>query len=91
MTMKTFFVKLQQYIGSNLTKLIDRKDEPHTFRFMNDRVYYLSEAHLKLASNVEGSLDSTARALENLRREASFAYISPAWTTSLSMPSTKCG
>jgi 60S ribosome subunit biogenesis protein NIP7 len=50
--MKIFFEKLQQYIGSNLTKLIDRKDEPHTFRFMNDRVYYLSEAHLKLASNV---------------------------------------
>ena len=26
--MKTFFLKLQQYIGNNLTKLIDRKDEP---------------------------------------------------------------
>ena len=50
--MQTFFGKLQPYIGSNLNKLIDRKDEPHTFRYMNDRVYYLSEAHLKLASNI---------------------------------------
>lgn len=50
--MSTFFKKLQQYIGSNLQRLIERKDEPHTFRCIESRVYYLSEAQLKLASNI---------------------------------------
>lgn len=50
--MRVFFAKLQTYIGSNIAKLIDRKDEPFTFRLIKDRVFYLSEAQMKLASNV---------------------------------------
>jgi 60S ribosome subunit biogenesis protein NIP7 len=50
--MRTFFEKLQTYLGSNITKLIDRSDENYTFRLIKDRVYYLSESQMKLASNI---------------------------------------
>jgi 60S ribosome subunit biogenesis protein NIP7 len=50
--MREFFGKLQTFIGNNITKLIDRQDAPHTFRLMNDRVYYINEQHLRLATNV---------------------------------------
>ena len=50
--MRVLFEKLQSYIGQNIAKLIDRTDEPHTFRLVKDRVYYLSEAQMKLATNV---------------------------------------
>lgn len=50
--MRVFFEKLQTYVGSNISKLIDRSDEPYTFRMIGDRVYYMSEAQMKLASNV---------------------------------------
>jgi 60S ribosome subunit biogenesis protein NIP7 len=48
--MQVFFEKLKQYIGPNISKLIDRTDEPYTFRLVKDRVYYLSEAQMKLAT-----------------------------------------
>lgn len=32
--MRVFFEKLQSYIGTNVTKLIDRTDEPYTFRLV---------------------------------------------------------
>ncbi|MFX8813304.1 NIP7 N-terminal domain-related protein, partial [Acinetobacter baumannii] len=51
--MRIFFEKLQLYIGNNIHKLIDRKDEIYTFRLMKDRVYYLSENQLKLSSNIQ--------------------------------------
>jgi 60S ribosome subunit biogenesis protein NIP7 len=50
--MRLFFEKLQLYIGQNIAKLIDRQDEPYTFRLVKDRVYYLSESQMKLATNV---------------------------------------
>jgi 60S ribosome subunit biogenesis protein NIP7 len=50
--MRVFFAKLQSFLGSNINKLVDRKDEPYTFRMVKDRVYYLSEAQMKLASNI---------------------------------------
>jgi 60S ribosome subunit biogenesis protein NIP7 len=50
--MRIFFDKLQSFLGSNISKLIDRADEPYTFRMIKDRVYYLSEAQMKLASNI---------------------------------------
>jgi hypothetical protein len=50
--MRIFFEKLQSYIGNNIAKLIDRSDEPFTFRMIKDRVFYLSEAQMKLASNI---------------------------------------
>lgn len=46
------FEKLQLYMGKNVSRMIDRTDEPYTFRLIKDRVYYLSEAQLKLASNI---------------------------------------
>eukprot|EP01039_Chlorochromonas_danica_P002623 gene2623-2867_t len=50
--LRTVFEKLQTFIGSNIQNLIDRKDGVHTFRLLKDRVYYMSEAQLKLASNI---------------------------------------
>ena len=50
--MRALFEKLHIYIGSNVAKLIDRADEAHTFRLVKDRVYYLSEAQMKLATNI---------------------------------------
>ena len=50
--MKAFFEKLQLFIGENISKLIDREDEPHTFRVVQNRVYYVSDSHLRLASNI---------------------------------------
>lgn len=50
--MKVFFEKLQLYLGTNVTKLIDRQDEPHTFRLIKDRVYYLSDSQLRLSTNI---------------------------------------
>lgn len=46
------FEKLQLYIGQNISKLIDRKDEPYTFRLVKDRVYYVSEKQMRLATNI---------------------------------------
>lgn len=50
--MRVFFEKLQAFLGPNLAKLIDRSDEPHTFRLVKDRVYYISDSQLRLASNI---------------------------------------
>lgn len=50
--MRIFFDKLQIYLGPNMTKLLDRTDEPHTFRLIKDRVYYLNENQLKFSSNI---------------------------------------
>ncbi|KAJ1434043.1 hypothetical protein B484DRAFT_446919 [Ochromonadaceae sp. CCMP2298] len=50
--LRSLFEKLQTYVGQNIKKLIERADEPHTFRVIKDRVYYLSEIHMRLATNV---------------------------------------
>ena len=50
--MRVFFEKLQSFMGQNISKLIDRADEPHTFRLVKDRVYYISDSQLRLASNI---------------------------------------
>ena len=49
---RVLFEKLQLYIGQNIAKLIDRKDEPYTFRLVKDRVYYISEKQMRLATNI---------------------------------------
>ncbi|RKP27386.1 cytosolic large ribosomal subunit protein [Syncephalis pseudoplumigaleata] len=49
---KVFFEKLANYIGRNITHLIDRKDEPYCFRLHRDRVYYVSEAIMRRATSV---------------------------------------
>lgn len=49
---KIFFGKLGEYIGANIKFLIDREDEPHVFRMIKNRVYYISESIAKWATNV---------------------------------------
>ncbi|SOV03995.1 probable NIP7 - required for efficient 60S ribosome subunit biogenesis [Ustilago sp. UG-2017a] len=49
---KTLFEKLANYIGKNLVNLIDRPDDPHVFRLHRDRVYYASEASMRLAISI---------------------------------------
>eukprot|EP01041_Mallomonas_annulata_P000446 gene446-807_t len=50
--MRVMFSKLESYIGQNIAKLIDRNDEPYTFRLIKDRVFYLSEQQMRLATNI---------------------------------------
>jgi len=38
-------------IGRNLKHLVDRPDEAHCFRLIKDRVYYVSETVMKMATN----------------------------------------
>ncbi|CAB1338750.1 unnamed protein product [Coregonus sp. 'balchen'] len=46
------FEKLSKYIGENIKLLVDRPDGTYCFRLHNDRVYYISERILKLATNI---------------------------------------
>eukprot|EP01017_Pseudomicrothorax_dubius_P010616 TRINITY_DN13807_c0_g2_i1.p1 TRINITY_DN13807_c0_g2~~TRINITY_DN13807_c0_g2_i1.p1 ORF type:complete len:192 (+),score=51.96 TRINITY_DN13807_c0_g2_i1:99-674(+) len=48
---KAVFEKLAKFIGTNIKFLIDREDEPHVFRLIKSRVFYMSETQMKLASN----------------------------------------
>ena len=50
--LRIMFEKLQVFIGQNIAKLIDRSDDPHTFRLIKDRVFYISEQQMKLATNI---------------------------------------
>lgn len=49
---KTLFLKLSEYIGKNVEKMINRTDERHCFRLMKDRCYYISETQMKAANNI---------------------------------------
>ncbi|MCJ8733600.1 hypothetical protein PDJAM_G00225590, partial [Pangasius djambal] len=49
---KTMFEKLSKYIGENIKLLVDRPDGTYCFRLHHDRVYYISEKILKLATNI---------------------------------------
>jgi ribosome biogenesis protein Nip4 len=49
---KTLFLKLSEYIGKNVEKMINRSDERHCFRLMKDRCYYISESLMKAATNI---------------------------------------
>uniref|UniRef100_A0A3B1IYG8 NIP7 nucleolar pre-rRNA processing protein n=1 Tax=Astyanax mexicanus TaxID=7994 RepID=A0A3B1IYG8_ASTMX len=49
---KTMFEKLSKYIGENIKLLIDRPDGTYCFRLHHDRVYYISEKMLKMATNI---------------------------------------
>ena len=50
--LRAVFEKLQTYMGGNIEKLMIRKDDTHTLRLIKNRVYYLSEFQLKLATNI---------------------------------------
>lgn len=49
---KLFFTKLSDYLGENIKFLIERKDEAYVFRIIKDKIFYMSEKLMKLASNV---------------------------------------
>ncbi|CAK9440040.1 uncharacterized protein LODBEIA_P41400 [Lodderomyces beijingensis] len=49
---KVVFEKLANYIGRNISFLIDNRDNPHVFRLQKDRVYYVSEHVAKYATSV---------------------------------------
>uniref|UniRef100_A0A670INJ3 Nucleolar pre-rRNA processing protein NIP7 n=1 Tax=Podarcis muralis TaxID=64176 RepID=A0A670INJ3_PODMU len=49
---RALFEKLSKYIGENIQLLVDRPDGAYCFRLHKDRVYYLSERILKLATNI---------------------------------------
>ncbi|KAF3915431.1 hypothetical protein AA313_de0209655 [Arthrobotrys entomopaga] len=52
---KKVFEKLANYIGRNITHLIDRPSDPHTFRLQKDRVYYVRTSIANLATSVSRS------------------------------------
>ena len=49
---KTLFLKLSEYIGKNVERLVNRSDERHCFRLLKDRVYYISERLMKAATSI---------------------------------------
>ena len=49
---KTLFLKLSEYIGRSIERMINRTDERHCFRLLKDRVYYVSESSLKAAAPI---------------------------------------
>lgn len=49
---KAFFEKLSLYIGENIKYLIENPLEPHLFRLIDNKVYYIRESVLKVASCV---------------------------------------
>lgn len=49
---KVVFEKLANYIGRNITFLIDNPTNPHVLRLQKDRVYYVSENVAKYATSV---------------------------------------
>ena len=55
--LKLVFEKLAKYIGRDVEALITRADDPHCFRVVKNRVYYISEAIMRLSTNV--SRDNT--------------------------------
>ncbi len=46
------FEKLAKFIGTNIKQLIDPNGESYCFRLQKDRVYYVSEAIMRRATNV---------------------------------------
>uniref|UniRef100_A0A8C6XUM7 Nucleolar pre-rRNA processing protein NIP7 n=1 Tax=Naja naja TaxID=35670 RepID=A0A8C6XUM7_NAJNA len=49
---RVLFEKLARYVGENIQLLVDRPDGTYCFRLHKDRVFYLSERLLKLATNI---------------------------------------
>ena len=49
---KTLFTILANYLGKNLLQLLSSDVEPYIFRLHRERVYYVSEATMKLSTSV---------------------------------------
>ena len=50
---KTLFIKLSEYMGKSVERMINRSDERHCFRLIKDRVYYVSESLMKSATSIK--------------------------------------
>lgn len=48
------FEKLYKFVGKNIKSLVNRQDEPYTFRLQKSRVYYVKESLMKKSTNVRG-------------------------------------
>jgi len=53
---KELFEKLSKYIGENVKLLIDRPDGNYCFRLAKDRIFYVREDVMKLASSIDRKL-----------------------------------
>lgn len=49
---KIVFLKLSEYVGKNLERMIDRTDDKYCFRLIKDKVYYVSESLMKAAAAI---------------------------------------
>ncbi|CAD8156680.1 unnamed protein product [Paramecium pentaurelia] len=49
---KIFFEKLGEYIGANIKLLIENEEDPHVFRLIKNKVYYMSLQIANWATNV---------------------------------------
>ena len=49
---RTFFTKLSEFLGKNISALLDRPTDPHCFRLHDDRVFYLSDRVMQAATTV---------------------------------------
>jgi len=49
---KILFLKLSEYIGRSIERLINRTDERFCFRLVKERVYYVSESVMKESLSV---------------------------------------
>lgn len=49
---RSFFEKFSEFLGRNVSALIERTDEPYVFRLHKERVYYLSERLMRSAATV---------------------------------------
>ena len=47
--------KLMKFIGRNAELLLVNPEEPHCFRVHKDRIYYVSESLMRLATNIKRS------------------------------------
>jgi ribosome biogenesis protein Nip4 len=60
---KMVFEKLYKFIGKDIKSMIERPDGRFCLRLHKNRVYYVSEALMKKATNVSSSGYSVARAI----------------------------
>ena len=68
-----FFEKLARYIGSNIRVLLDRPDGQWCFRLHKDRVFYVSEKAMRMATNVaRGNLVSLGTCFGRFNRNKKF-------------------
>ncbi|CAM9939644.1 60S ribosome subunit biogenesis protein NIP7 homolog [Lethenteron reissneri] len=49
---KSLFEKLSKYVGDNVKMLLDRPDGSYCFRLQRERVYYMSDKLLRMATSV---------------------------------------